>query len=389
MMQPRLRFKEFHESWAVQNISEIADVKGGKRIPKGVSLQNEDNGLPYITVSDMSNQTVSQSNIRFVPLEVAPQIKNYKISVHDIYISVAGTLGLVGVIPKDLDGANLTENANKLTNLKCNQKFLLHYLNTDKFKNLIDSTKTVGAQPKLAIYAINSFEVCLPSKNEQTKIASFLSAVDEKITQLTKKHELLTRYKKGVMQKIFSQELRFKADDGNEYPDWECIALEDVLDYIQPTPYLVSSTAYSNEYRTPVLTAGKTFILGYTNETEGIFDKPLPVLIFDDFTTALKFVNFPFKAKSSAMKILVAKSKSSNIRFVFAAIQLLGFVTGDEHKRYWISEYSKLEIPYPSLEEQAKIANFLSAIDDKIQHTKAQLDAAKQYKQGLLQHMLV
>ena len=381
MMQPRLRFKEFHESWAVQNISEIADVKGGKRIPKGVSLQNEDNGLPYITVSDMSNQTVSQSNIRFVPLEVASQIKNYKISVHDIYISVAGTLGLVGVIPKDLDGANLTENANKLTNLKCNQKFLLHYLNTDKFKNLIDSTKTVGAQPKLAIYAINSFEVCLPSKNEQTKIASFFSAVDEKITQLTKEHELLSQFKKGSMQKIFSQELRFKSDDGSDYPDWVNKKIGEALTIGSGKDYKHLSEGDVPVYGTGgyMLSVSKYL---YDGDSVGIGRKGTidkPVFLTGKFWT-VDTLFFTHSFKECLPKF---------IYYVFLGINWKSHSEASGVPSLSKSTIEKLPIFLPTIPEQTKIANFLSAIDAKIQNTKAQLDAAKQYKQGLLQQMFI
>ena len=98
---------------------------------------------------------------------------------------------------------------------------------------------------------------------------------------------------------------------------WELKELGNCLNYLQPTKYLVSTTAYDDKYKTPVLTAGKTFILGYTNETEGVFDEKLPVVIFDDFTTASKYVDFPFKAKSSAMKILLAKGDAPQIGFGF------------------------------------------------------------------------
>lgn len=183
--------------------------------------------------------------------------------------------------------------------------------------------------------------------------------------------------------------LRFKDDDGREFPEWKEVTLGDILDYEQPTKYLVSSVEYDHSYEIPVLTAGKTFILGYTNETTGVFQQALPVIIFDDFTTAFKYVNFPFKAKSSAMKILKIKDTTNSIKYVFEAMQLIDFPSGDEHKRYWISEYSKISIPLPNPGEQTKIANFLSAIDDKINQTQAELDAVKQYKQGLLQQMFV
>lgn len=146
---------------------------------------------------------------------------------------------------------------------------------------------------------------------------------------------------------------------------WCSCKLEDIVDYEQPTQYIVESTNYSNEYKTPVLTAGKTFILGYTNETEGIY-KRLPTIIFDDFTTDSKLVEFPFKVKSSAMKILQI-NKNINIKYVAFFMSITRLV-GDTHKRYWISEYSKIEIPIPPINEQnrivAKIDVFNSLIDE-------------------------
>ena len=190
------------------------------------------------------------------------------------------------------------------------------------------------------------------------------------------------------MQKIFSQEIRFKADDGSEYPEWEEKALEEILDYEQPTKYIVDSTEYDDSYQTPVLTAGKTFILGYTNETEGIF-RATPVIIFDDFTTSNNYVDFDFKVKSSAMKILKLKhSVEANIKLVYEFMQKVQFSIG-EHKRYWISEYQYMNIPFPSFAEQTKIANFLSSIDSKIEHIQKQLNAIKAFKKALLQQMFV
>ena len=166
--------------------------------------------------------------------------------------------------------------------------------------------------------------------------------------------------------------------------DWEEKALEDCLDYLQPTPYLVSNTDYKDEYETPVLTAGKTFILGYTDEKNGIFSDNLPVIIFDDFTTATKFVDFPFKGKSSAMKILIAKNKS-NVKFMYEAMQNIKFEVST-HKRHWISIFSKLKILIPTnQQEQQKIANTLTALDELIEVQTIKIDNLQAHKKGLMQ----
>lgn len=147
---------------------------------------------------------------------------------------------------------------------------------------------------------------------------------------------------------------KYKIGNNSINSEWEMVQLEDVLDYEQPTKYIVESVDYDDSYPTPVLTAGKTFLLGKTNEIEGIFKENLPVVIFDDFTTANKYVDFPFKVKSSAMKILHAKSDKILIKYAYYAIQNLDFPI-NEHKRYWISEYSKLHIPLPPLDAQEQI----------------------------------
>lgn len=183
---------------------------------------------------------------------------------------------------------------------------------------------------------------------------------------------LLEQFKKAVAKLIFDNEVKFSNTNNDDFPEWEYKTLDDVLDYIQPTKYIVKSTDYNNSFETPVLTAGKTFVLGYTDETENIFNE-LPVIIFDDFTTASKYVDFPFKVKSSAMKILKPKSKEYNVKYIYEAMQQLRIASGDEHKRYWISEFSQLEIVLPSLEEQNMIADFLLTIDRKIELLKSNI----------------
>ena len=164
LFSQQIRFKaddgsEFGD-WEIKSIKDVADVKGGKRIPKGYALVNENTGHPYITVSDMNRSySIDRTNIRYVPLEVVDTIKRYTITDKDIFISVAGTLGIIGKIPTEFNGANLTENADKLTNLKCHQDFLIYLLDSGYLSELIESTATTSAQPKLALYAIEQLEI--------------------------------------------------------------------------------------------------------------------------------------------------------------------------------------------------------------------------------------
>ena len=134
---------------------------------------------------------------------------------------------------------------------------------------------------------------------------------------------------------------------------WVVTNLETLLSYEQPTNYIVNTTDYNDSYPTPVLTAGKSFILGYTNETTGIYNR-VPTIIFDDFTTESKYVDFPFKVKSSAMKILTANTDLILIRFAYYLMQSIN-IDHDNHQRYWISVFSKQEVALPPLAEQQRI----------------------------------
>ena len=144
---------------------------------------------------------------------------------------------------------------------------------------------------------------------------------------------------------------------------WAICSLENIIEYEQPTAYIVSSTDYDVSYLTPVLTAGKSFIIGHTNEKNGIYTN-LPCIIFDDFTTDSKLVDFPFKVKSSAMKILQVKEEIS-IEYVAMFMSITRLIS-DTHKRYWISEYSKINIPIPPKDEQCRIVETVHVMFAKL-----------------------
>lgn len=163
--------------------------------------------------------------------------------------------------------------------------------------------------------------------------------------------------------------------------------LGQLLTYEQPTPYIVESTKYSDEYKTPVLTAGKSFIIGYTNEKNGIYDR-LPVIIFDDFTTSSQYVNFKFKVKSSAMKILTANTELVLPKYIFYQMQAIS-IDHSTHKRYWIQHYSKLKVRIPSLLlEQGKIIQQIEELFSQLDKGVETLQTIKQqlavYRQAVL-----
>lgn len=167
---------------------------------------------------------------------------------------------------------------------------------------------------------------------------------------------------------------------------WIEYQLGELLSYEQPTPYIVESTKYNDTYPIPVLTPGKSFILGYTNECSGIYDK-LPVIIFDDFTTASRHVTFPFKVKSSAMKILTANPEIVNSKFIYYRMQIIDFDCST-HKRYWIQSYSKIKVHIPPLEEQRRIVARIEELFSELDAAVATLERTKEqlavYRQAVL-----
>lgn len=168
--------------------------------------------------------------------------------------------------------------------------------------------------------------------------------------------------------------------------EWKEYELGELLSYEQPTPYIVESTDYNDKYTTPVLTAGKTFILGYTNETQGIYTA-LPVIIFDDFTTASRYVNFEFKVKSSAMKILTPNTELALPKFIYYRMQVIQF-DHSTHKRYWIQQYSKIKVAIPPMPIQerivARIEELFSQLDSGVETLKTVKQQLAVYRQAAL-----
>lgn len=250
------------------------------------------------------------------------------------------------------------------------------------FKYVMDSA--IGTKmPRGDKAAIKAYSLTIPKDiAEQRAIAEALSDVDGLIAALDKKIAKKRLLKQGAMQQLLTGKKRLPGFTDK----WKYVALEHLLEYEQPTKYLVQSTDYI-ESGTPVLTAGKTFVLGYTAENKGIYTN-LPVIIFDDFTTDSKYVTMPFKAKSSAMKMLQLKDRRYNLRLVYELMQLIQFPLYD-HQRYWISEYSKLQVYIPSdFEEQQAIATILSDMDKEIADLEAQRDKYRLLKSGMMQKLL-
>ena len=232
---------EIPDGWTVEKLEpKVGNVKSGKRLPKGYYVVDTHTNHPYIRVIDMRQGYVDTSDLRYVPEEAFSAIQNYRIYKDDIYISVAGTLGIVGQIPEHLDGANLTENANRVTNIKCNIKYLMYWLMGSIIQNTISQTQTLGAQPKLALTRIRNFPVILPPEKEQEKIAGALSDVDILITDLQKLIRKKKDIRQGTMQMLVPGKKRLDGFSGA----WTTKPLEKFCDLItdgsheSPSEYL-------------------------------------------------------------------------------------------------------------------------------------------------------
>lgn len=387
---PALRFPEFEGDWETRKLNTFLTQSKAKNkslefeksqvlsvaAEVGIVNQIEYHGRSYAGVSVAPYGIVRKGEIVYTksPLKAYPY---GIIKLNEYADGIVSTLYAIYKVSKNASG-----------------KFLDYYFyHEHRINRYLKPLVNIGAKNDMKVnndYVVSA-PITAPSLTEQQKIAAFLTAIDTRIGHLERKKTLLEQYKKGVMQRIFSQELRFKDDNGKDFPSWEEKKLGELLSYEQPTKYIVKSTEYQDQYPIPVLTAGKSFILGFTNEKNGVFSatKKDPIILFDDFTTAFQFVDFPFKVKSSAIKILKPKNHSILIKFILEAMGSIKIKLGEDHKRYWISEYSKLRIPYPSLPEQQKIAAFLTAIDDKITLVADQIEKTKTYKKGLLQQMFV
>lgn len=386
---PQLRFPEFKDEWKIKRLGELLEFKNGINANK----EQYGHGVKFINVLDILNNDYITYDLIIGSVDVDMNTVNkFPVNFGDILFQRSSeTREEVGSACVYLDNEKTATFGGFVIRGKKIGDYVPVFFNkllkTDIARNEITSKSGGSTRYNVGQETLSSVILPFPTLPEQQIIADFHTATDSKINQLKQKKKLLEQYKKGVMQKIFSQEIRFKDDKGKEFPKWEEMTLGDCLDYIQPTNYLVSSTEYNDSNKTPVLTAGKTFILGYTNEEKGIFTDNLPVIIFDDFTTATQYVDFPFKAKSSAMKILLAK-EGIDIKFMYETMQIMKYEIGG-HERHWISKFALLEILVPSFSEQILISNFLSAIDEKINYCKTQILKMEHWKKGLLQQMFV
>ena len=378
------------KGWKIVTLKDLLDGQ----IKNGYSPNATDSETGYwvLSLGALADEGINSSGIK--PVLPEEKVLQNLLKKDDFLVSRSNTPDKVG---RSIRFKNEIENCSypdlmmrfRIDDTKADKEFIEQQLKSSTvrayFKNCAAGSSSTMVKINKGI--LEKTPIVVPPIKEQKKIAQVLFAWDKAIAATEKLLTNSQQQKKALMQQLLTGKKRLLDERGVRYGgEWHRAELGAVLDYMQPTPYLVDSTDYNDSYSIPVLTAGKSFILGYTNEEHGIYHAPLPAIIFDDFTTDSKFVDFEFKAKSSAMKILTAK-KGVSAKYIFEAMQMLKFKIGG-HQRHWISIYSNLVIPIPDAKEQQKIAAVLSAADVEISTLEKKLACLKDEKKALMQQLL-
>ena len=342
-----------------------------------------EDGVLYVQGYNVKENGFDFHGIKRVSKSFHAKNKKSCLQSGDLLTIQTGDIGVTTIVPPSLAGANCHALVISRFDKRVSEpKYYCQYFNSERGRIAFKEIETGSTMKHLNVGDMVKLYVPSPPLPEQRAIATALSDVDALLAAQDKLIAKKRDIKQAAMQQLLTGKQRLPGFSG----EWEVKRLGDLLEYEQPTKYLVSDSKYSNNNDVPVLTAGKTFILGYTSEEHGIFNS-LPAIIFDDFTTTNKYVTFPFKAKSSAMKILKPQDASVNLRLVFEMMQLLEFQLGD-HKRYWISEYQNLELRMPDTPEQEAIAAVLSEMDAELTALEKQRDKTRALKQGMMQELL-
>ena len=399
------------EDWEVKELSSISAIKSGKRLPKGSLVTSSKTSYPYIRVIDMNMGYLNLSNIMYVPENVQPMISKYIISKNDIYISVAGTLGLVGKIPEELDGANLTENANRITDIKCNIKFLMYWLMSSKIQGLINQTQTLGAQPKLALTRIRNFPIILPPIEEQEQIAEVLCNVDTLITNLRKLIRKKKDIRQGTMQMLVTGKKRLSGFDGN----WRVTTLDQLcyivtkqtgfdysaeikpslvttpqigtIPFIQNKDFEAFDINYNTDFFIPYDVAEKypRILLNEVCLLISISGRIGNVAIFDNEQTSFAGgavgIAKLYEPELASWCMLYLSSKDGQEQ-IFSNEKV-----GAQHN-LTVADVRKFEIKMPAKSEREAIIKVLTDMNDEIEVLEEKLDKYQKIKQGMMEELL-
>ncbi len=348
---------EIPKNWMWARLGSIGNWGAGST-PLRSNLNYYNNGtIPWLKTGELNDGIIRSTEEHITELalkECSLRINPIGSVLIAMYGATIGKLAIAGI--------DLTTNqaccACQVSNAIVNQ-YLFFFLQA--IKSLLIKKGAGGAQPNISREIIVGTLIPIPPKEEQNRILKKLSFTLDKIRQLDELNKdvkkLSSQLKYKILDLFFGENSRYKSYYENE------LKLGDILEYEQPAKYIVNSTEYSNEYTTPVLTPGKTFILGYTNEKDGIYKvNGKKVIIFDDFTTASRLIDFDFKVKSSTMKILTVSNENLyDTEYVYLLLQTI-HVNNNTHKRYWISDFATRNVKIHSIQEQKKIVREITKI---------------------------
>ncbi len=410
---PKLRFPEFSGEWEEKKLGEInveiIDGDRGKKYPNDNDFFNEGYCL-FLNAKNVTKNGFLFENTTFISKEKDDELRKGKLQRHDIVLTTRGSIGNIAYYNDLIVFDNLRINSGMVL-IRSNgnvvlPNYLYKFLNSDLVKIEIKKISFGSAQPQLTVALIDKIQVAYPSLSEQTKIASFLTAVDEKLTQLKKKKTLLEQYKKGIMQKLFSQELRFKDNNNQDFPDWQEKTLGQIAELTSSKRVYLSD--YVNEgipfYRGKEISELKQNIqpkeiLFISEKAYNDFKANYGVPSINDILiTAVGTLgnvlkirdNNPFYFKDGNLIWLKKINQNSDFLEYLLHVkhnEIENSAIGSSQKALTMVELRKLSFSFPSLPEQQKIATFLSSIDEKINHSSKQVEKMEAWKKGLLQQM--
>lgn len=387
---PKLRFKEFSEDWEKKKLGEVLTERKVKK-----KISNETPLLAFAAGQGVIDRSERKTNNRDFLTKDSAQ-KTYLLTKYNDIVYNPSNLKY-GAIDRNKYGQGLISPIYVTFETTEIPSFIEEIVKTENFKQraLQYEEGTVVKRQSVKPENLLSLIISKPSKQEQEKIASSLTSVNTKIEQLTKKRELLKQYQKGVMQQIFSQEIRFKADDGSEFNDWKEKKLDEVSQCLDNKRKPLNESE-RNQMKGDIPYYGANGIVDYVNDF--LFEEPL-VLLAEDGGNFFEYNTKPIAQKidgkawvNNHAHILKAKEKSLITDFLFYSLvhkNITKYIVGGSRAKLNKSDLLSIKIIVPCLEEQTKIANFLSSIDSKIEQVQKQLDSTKEFKKALIKQMFV
>jgi type I restriction enzyme S subunit len=384
---PKLRFPEFRGEWEMKKIGDISEKVNSGKTPLGGEAVYVDEGILFIRSQNVLDSKLSFENSTYITDSINNTMKNSVVISNDILLNITGaSLGRSCVVPINFTTGNVNQHVCIIRLNKENEPaFVQPIFASEKGQNIFTSLQTGSGREGLNFQSIRGMTLNFPTLPEQTKIAHFLTAVDEKLTALKQKKTLLEHYKKGVMQQIFSQEVRFKDENDNDFEDWEEKKLGEVSEK-------KSSNISANKIEENF---GEYIIYG----ASGILKKVDFYKEQNDYISIIKDGAgvgrlFYCKGKSSVLGTMeiIRPKLGLNTYFLYCLLSNIDFVkyvTGSTIPHIYFKDYSNEICGLPCLAEQTKIANFLSAIDEKIGLCSVQIEKMGAWKKGLLQGMFV